>query len=175
MKLGNVLYLIISIIVFASCSILQKQNKIIDLNGKKYPINASKPRGYILFSTLGCHDCHEVLNEYFEENNIYNNDSIEIIGYISLPKDDLKYLLARSELLILFNKYYPAIDKVYFSQETKDKDIVLLDYKIPNIEVPSIIIVDNKRTKLIESDKIFGFDNQKCYIININLKNLLLK
>ena len=164
--------LIISILL-ASCSIFINENKIVNIEGKRQKLDYSKHRIYVLFSTLGCHDCHKKLNEYFESNNFYNNDTIEIVGYIGVQNGDINSLLSRKSSLIYFNKYYPKIKKVYFSEESKNKEILLLDYKIQNFEVPSLLVVKNNTVNFIEIKDIFKFVDKRVFQVNEDLLILL--
>jgi len=65
----RLLSLLIIAILFASCSVFNNEDKIVNLEGKRQKLDYSKHRIYVLFSNLGCHDCHNKLNEYFENNN----------------------------------------------------------------------------------------------------------
>lgn len=169
MKLKIIIFFFISVSLFASCSAIQNQDKIIDLEGKRHKLDYSKHRVYVLFSTLGCHDCHRVLNEYFEKNNLYTNDSVEIIGYIALPKGNLRSVLSRKQSLISFNEHYPNIRKTYFTQENKNKEIIFLDNKIQNYEVPSLLIIKNNTVNLIELKDIFKSIDKMSYKVNEDL------
>ena len=168
---------VIIVLLFSSCSILNNGNKIVNLDGKRQKLDYSKHKIYVLFSTLGCHDCHNKLNEYFENNNFYNNDSIEIIGYIGIPNGQIKSLLLRKSSLITFNKYYPNIKKAYFTQEDKDRNIRLnnlkLSYKIPNFAVPSIVSIKQDSVVFVEINEIFKIENKR-YIVIENLKDIIV-
>lgn len=149
------------------------EDKIVNLEGKRQKLDYSKHKIYVLFSTLGCHDCHNKLNEYFENNNFYSNDSIEIIGYIGIPNDKIKNLLSRKSSLIYFNKYYPNIKKVYFSEENKDMKISFLDYKIPDYEVPAIVIIKQDTILYLGVSDILKYENGRNYNVNKDLLILM--
>ncbi|MDD3724917.1 MAG: hypothetical protein PHV83_05265, partial [Bacteroidales bacterium] len=103
----------------------------------------------------------------------YNNDTIEIVGYIGVQNGDINNLLSRKSSLIYFNKYYPKIKKVYFSEESKNKEILLLDYKIQNFEVPSLLVVKNNTVNFIEIKDIFKFVDKRVFQVNEDLLILL--
>ena len=165
----RLLSLLIIAILFASCSVFNNEDKIVNLEGKRQKLDYSKHRIYILFSTLGCHDCHNKLNEYFENNNFYTNDSIEIIGYIGVQNGEIKNLLSRKSSLVYFNKYYPNIKKVYFSEENKDRKISFLDYKSLDYEVPAIFLIKQDTILFLGARDIFKYENGKNYNVNKDL------
>lgn len=169
----RILYLLIIVIVFSSCNVFNTKDKLVNLEGKRQKLDYSKHKIYILFSTLGCHDCHNKLNEYFENNNFYNNDSIEIIGYIGVPNGKIKSLLLRKSSLISFNKYYPNIKQVYFSEENKDREISFLDYKIPNYEVPAIVLIKQDTILFLGIRDVFKYENGRNYNVNKDLLILM--
>lgn len=169
----RLLSLLIIAVLFTSCSVFNNEDRIVNLEGKRQKLDYSKHRIYVLFSNLGCHDCHNKLNEYFENNNFYSNDSIEIIGYIGIPNGEIKNLLFRKSSLIFFNKYYPKIKKVYFSEQNKDRQISFLDYKIPDYEVPAIVLIKQDTILFIGIRDILKYENGRNYNVNEDLLILM--
>lgn len=173
----RLLFSLIIVMVFSSCSVFNNGNKIVNLDGKREKLDYSKHKIYVLYSTIGCHDCHNKLNEYFENNNFYNNDSIEIIGYIGVPNGKIKNLLIRKSSLICFNKYYPKIKKAYFTEEDKDKNIRItnlkLPIKLPNYAVPSIVSIKKDSVVFVGVNDIFIIKDRKYTVIE-NLKDIIV-
>lgn len=171
------LSLLIIAILFTSCSVFNNEDKIVNLEGKRQKLDYSKHKIYVFFSTLGCHDCHNKLNEYFENNNFYDSDSIEIIGYIGVPNGKIKDYFHRKSSLISFKTYYPNIKKVYFTQEDKDKNIRIknlnLPIKIPNYAVPSIVSIKKDSVVFVGINEIFKTENKR-YIVKENLKDIIV-
>lgn len=161
------------LLLFLSCSSIQNGNKLVDLDGKSKKIDRSKSTIYVLFSTVGCHDCHESLNEYFEKNKLYSIDSIEIIGYIAIEKDNLNSKLSRKSYLLSFKNYYPKINKVFFSEEDANKNINLLNQKIPNYEVPAIFSIKGDSSRFVNIRNIFQIENGRN-VVNNELKSIIL-
>lgn len=160
------------LLLFLSCSSIQNRNKLVDLDGKRQKIDRSKSTIYVLFSTVGCHDCHKSLNEYFEKNKLYSNDSIEIIGYVGVLKENFKSKLSRKLYLLSFKNYYPKINKVYFSEEDASRNIYFFNQKIPDYEVPSILSIKGDSSVFINIRDIFQFKDKK-YTVNTNIKEII--
>lgn len=169
----KVLFIVSILFLFTSCSLIRNDRKIVNYEGKRQKLDYSKHRVYVLFSTVGCHNCHQSLNEYFEENNLYSNDSIEIIGYIGMAKGSLNNKVLRKYPLVAFNKYYPNIKKVYFSEEDKDRNIIFLSQKLPNYQVPAVISIKGDAAVFVGVSELFQIESKR-YIVNKNLKEQIL-
>lgn len=165
----RLLPLLIVAILSISCSVFNNEDKIVNLEGKRQKFDYFKNKIYVLFSTLGCHDCHNKLNEYFENNNFYNNDSIEIIGYIGVPNGEIKNLLLRKSSLIYFSKYYPNIREVYFTEVNKNREISFLDYKIPDYGVPAIVLIRQDTVLFLRLGDLFKYEDGRNYKVNKDL------
>ena len=70
--------LLILCLVSFSCSVNHNYNRILDFEGKKIKNENLKPAVYVLYSTLGCHECHIKLDEFFDKNNLYSNNKINV-------------------------------------------------------------------------------------------------
>lgn len=159
-------------LVLFSCS-GSKNNKIVDFEGKNQNLEKSKPTVYVLFSTLGCHECHIKLNDFFEKNDLYSNDKINIVGYIGVENGNIKDKLSRKSALIAFNRYYPKIKKTVFVEKSKEKDIFFLDHKIPDYEVPAIVLQKQDTILFLGVKDIFKFENRTNYDVNKDLLILI--
>lgn len=155
--------------LFFSCSVKNNYNKIVDFEGKKQNIKNLKPAVYVLFSTLGCHDCHKKLNEFLEKNDFYSNDKINIVGYIGVENGNINEKISRKIALITFNRYYPKIKETVFVEKSKEKDISFLEYKIPDYEVPAIVLLKQDTILFLGIRDIFKYEGQNINSVNKDL------
>lgn len=165
--------LLILCLVLFSCSVSKNYPKILDFEGKNQKLEKSKPTVYVLFSTLGCHECHIKLNEFFEKNDLYSNDKINIVGYIGLEKGNIKEKISRKSALIAFNRYYPKIKETVFVEKSKEKDIFFLDHKIPDYEVPAIVLLKKDTILFLEVRDVFKYENRSNYDVDKDLLILI--
>lgn len=165
--------LLILCLVSFSCSVNHNYNRILDFEGKKIKNENLKPAVYVLYSTLGCHECHIKLDEFFDKNNLYSNNKINIIGCIGIENGSIREKLSRKASLISFNRYYHNIKETIFVEKDKEKNITFLDYKIPDYEVPAIVLIKQDTILFLGIRDVFKYENGRNYNVNKDLLILM--
>ena len=156
----------------ASCGTSGDLYTCIGTDRKKHSLmETDKQSIYVLFSTLGCHECHERLNDFLEEEGLYDNDSIDVFGLIAVPKKERKDLLTQKLMISKMHKYYPAMKHFRFCAEEQGK-ITIIGMRINNFHTPAVISVQGRSITYINSDKVTVI-KEKRVITNPYLSVLL--
>ncbi|MBR5254190.1 MAG: hypothetical protein IKV46_04015 [Bacteroidales bacterium] len=162
--MNRIIFVCLTIFFFSSCKIQLSDYECIDMNGRKCDLNYTTNIMYVGFSSLGCHDCHVKLNEYFETKGYYNNDTIKIYGIIALEEDEIRNELMQQLNIASMKRYYPNMNEFRFCIE-KDNSIKIIGNTIRNFNTPFLIEVKNKEFRYIPTDSIFS-QNGMNVIIN---------
>lgn len=156
----------------ASCGTSGDLYTCIGTDRKKHSLmETDKQSIYVLFSTLGCHECHLRLNEFLEEQGVYDNDSIELFGLIAVPKKERKDMLTQKLMIAKMHRYYPAMKNFLFCSEEQGK-INLLGLQINNFQTPAVIMADSGAVTYFNSDRVTVYRNKQV-VVNPNLAVLL--
>lgn len=156
----------------ASCGTSGDLYTCIGTDRKKHSLmETDKQSIYVLFSTLGCHECHLRLNEFLEEQGVYANDSIDVFGLIAVPKKERKDMLTQKLMIAKMHRYYPAMKNFLFCSEEQGK-INLLELQINNFQTPAVIMADSGAVTYFNSDRVTVYRNKQV-VVNPNLAVLL--
>lgn len=154
----------------ASCGTSGDLYTCIGTDRKKHSLmETDKQSIYVLFSTLGCHECHLRLNEFLEEQGVYDNDSIDVFGLIAVPKKERKD--TQKLMIAKMHRYYPAMKNFLFCSEEQGK-INLLGLQINNFQTPAVIMADSGAVTYFNSDRVTVYRNKQV-VVNPNLAVLL--
>lgn len=148
----------------ASCGTSGDLYTCIGTDRKKHSlVETDKHSIYVLFSTLGCHECHERLNDFLEEEGLYNNDSIDVFGLIAVPKKERKDLLTQKLMTSKMHRYYPEMKHFLFCTEEQGK-INIIGMQINNFLTPAVINVHKGEITYINSDKVTVFKDKRVVV-----------
>lgn len=172
MKTRRLIFVLLLTSFLVSCGTSDGSFTCIGTDKKKHFLKETEKRSiYVLFSTLGCHECHLRLNEFLEEQGVYDNDSIELFGLIAVPKKERKDMLTQKLMIAKMHRYYPAMKNFLFCSEEQGK-INLLGLQINNFQTPAVIMADSGAVTYLNSDRVTVYRNKQV-VVNPDLAVLL--
>lgn len=161
----RIFIVVILSLLFASCKTNLDSVSCIGTDRKVHKLHSSPYSIYVGFSSLGCHDCHEILNSYLEEHGLYDNDTIELYGLIALKKDKIRNKLSQQMAIASMKQYYPSMKQFRFCEQIDD-NIKILGRRVKYFNTPFVLRVYNNQYSFLDSDLIFVQNGKRMTVSN---------
>lgn len=148
---------------FVSCRTSIDSVSCMGTDNKVHPFASDVCAVYVGFSSTGCHDCHQMLNAYLEEINLYNNDTIEVYGIIALEKDKIRNKLSQQLAIASMKQYYPKMKQFRFCEKI-DRNIKVFGKRLRDFDTPFVLRVYQNEYFFFESNWIFVQNENKMAV-----------